>query len=125
METRSRVLGQEHPDTLTSIANLASTYMNQGQWKQAEELNVQVTETRKRVLGQEHPDTLTGMFNLAWTLQSKGRVDEAIGLMGNVAHLRSCILGEDHPFTELSVDTLAEWRDVNELGVSPCSQNEL
>ncbi len=26
METSSRVLGQEHPDTLTSMANLASPY---------------------------------------------------------------------------------------------------
>ncbi len=26
METRKRVLGEEHPDTLIIIANLASTY---------------------------------------------------------------------------------------------------
>ena len=29
MEIRKRVLGAEHPDTLTSMANLASTYRNQ------------------------------------------------------------------------------------------------
>lgn len=28
MDTKKRELGQEHPDTLTSIANLASTYRN-------------------------------------------------------------------------------------------------
>ena len=33
METTKKVLGEEHPDTLTSIANLASTYRNQGRWK--------------------------------------------------------------------------------------------
>jgi hypothetical protein len=65
METSSRVLGEDHPDTLTSIANLASTYRKQGRWKEAEELVVQVMETRKRVLGEEHPDTLTSMGNLA------------------------------------------------------------
>ncbi|KAH8761907.1 hypothetical protein BGZ57DRAFT_992576, partial [Hyaloscypha finlandica] len=48
---RKRVLGQEHLDTLTSIANLASIYRNQGRWKEAEDLDVQVIETRKRVLG--------------------------------------------------------------------------
>jgi len=63
METRKRVLGQEHPDTLTSVANLASTYRNQGRWKEAEELDVQVMETRKRVLGQEHPDTLNSVVS--------------------------------------------------------------
>jgi Tetratricopeptide repeat len=60
METSSRVLGVEHPDTLISIANLASTYRNQGRWKEAEELDVQVMETRKRVLGVEHPDEQPG-----------------------------------------------------------------
>ena len=56
METRTRVLGEEHPSTLTSMANLASTYWKQGRWKEAEELEVQVMETRKRVLG---PSILT------------------------------------------------------------------
>jgi hypothetical protein len=28
METRKRVLREDHPDTLTSMANLASTYRN-------------------------------------------------------------------------------------------------
>ncbi|OCK74986.1 HET-domain-containing protein, partial [Lepidopterella palustris CBS 459.81] len=35
-QTRKRVLGEEHPSTLTSMANLASTYRNQGRWKEAE-----------------------------------------------------------------------------------------
>jgi hypothetical protein len=63
------VLGEEHPSTLTSMANLASTYRNQGRWKEAEELFVQVMETRKRVLGEEHPSTMTSMNNLAFTLK--------------------------------------------------------
>ena len=67
IETRKRVLGAEHLDTLSSMANLASTYRNQGRWKEAEELEVQVKDTRKRVLGAEHPDTLTSMNNLAHT----------------------------------------------------------
>ena len=58
---------QEHPDTLTSIANLASTFWSQGRWTEAEELEVQVMETKKRVLGQEHPSTLTSIINLAST----------------------------------------------------------
>ena len=45
METRRTVLGPNHPDTLTSMANLASTYMNQGRWKEAEELQVKVMGT--------------------------------------------------------------------------------
>jgi len=40
MEIRKRVLGEEYPNTLTSIANLALTYINQGRWKEAKELGV-------------------------------------------------------------------------------------
>jgi hypothetical protein len=51
--------------------------MNQGRWKEAEELQVQVLETSKRVLTDEHPDTLISMHNLASTLQSQARHEEA------------------------------------------------
>ncbi|KAK3898990.1 hypothetical protein C8A05DRAFT_37396, partial [Staphylotrichum tortipilum] len=36
METRKTKLGADHPDTLASMANLASTYWNQGRWEEAE-----------------------------------------------------------------------------------------
>jgi hypothetical protein len=67
METRKKKLGADHPDTLTSMANLASTYRNQGRWDAAEELEVQVMETCKKKLGADHPDTLTSIANLAFT----------------------------------------------------------
>jgi hypothetical protein len=51
-----KVLREEHPSTLTSMANLASMYRNQGRWKEAEQLEVKVMETRKKVLEEEHPD---------------------------------------------------------------------
>ncbi|KAF2468699.1 uncharacterized protein BDR25DRAFT_52242 [Lindgomyces ingoldianus] len=35
------------------MANLASTYRNQGRWKEAKELEVEVIETRKRVVSEE------------------------------------------------------------------------
>jgi hypothetical protein len=38
MDTRKRVLGDKHPDTLNSIANLAVTYRNQGRWTEAEKI---------------------------------------------------------------------------------------
>ncbi|KAI9779896.1 MAG: hypothetical protein M1816_003305 [Peltula sp. TS41687] len=50
---RNKTLGQKHPDTLSSMGNLASTYQHQGQWKEVEELQVQVMEFRKRALGQQ------------------------------------------------------------------------
>jgi len=71
METRKQVLGQEHPDSLTSMANLALTYCKQGRWKEAKELEVVVMETRKQVLGEEHPDYPTSI-SLALTHRNQG-----------------------------------------------------
>jgi hypothetical protein len=51
------------------MGNLALTYWNQGWWKKAEELNVQVMQTSVRVLGEEHPSTL---INLASTYLNQG-----------------------------------------------------
>ena len=39
--------GPKHPSTLTSVANLASAYWNQGRWDEAEKLQMQVMETRQ------------------------------------------------------------------------------
>jgi hypothetical protein len=44
METSKRVLGAEHPSTLTATENLASTCWNQGRWNEAEALQVVVPE---------------------------------------------------------------------------------
>jgi hypothetical protein len=55
------------------MANLASTFWNQGRWKEADELEVQVMETKKKVLGLKHSDTLTSIANLASTLWNQGR----------------------------------------------------
>ncbi|KIV98480.1 uncharacterized protein PV09_09707 [Verruconis gallopava] len=77
-DTSLRVLGEEHPSTLTSMANLASTFWNQGRWKEAEELFVQVKDTSLRVLGEEHPDTLISIANLAAIWKGQDRDDDAL-----------------------------------------------
>jgi hypothetical protein len=64
-KAREKVLGNEHPDALISIANLASTYSNQGRSKEADALFVQVTGTRKSVIGEKHPNMLANINNQA------------------------------------------------------------
>ncbi|KAH7083757.1 hypothetical protein FB567DRAFT_426572, partial [Paraphoma chrysanthemicola] len=55
MKVRRRVLGKRHEETLSSIEMVGLAYNLSGQWKEAEELEVQVMETSVRVLGKEHP----------------------------------------------------------------------
>lgn len=60
-------LGANHPDTLTSMTNLASTFSNKGRFKEAKKLEVQLMEISIRVLGKSYTHALTCMNNLAWT----------------------------------------------------------
>jgi Flp pilus assembly protein TadD len=53
LEARRRVLGQEHPNTLTAMNNLAGMLWAQGDHAAARKLQEQVLEARRRVLGQE------------------------------------------------------------------------
>jgi YD repeat-containing protein len=48
METRKRVLGTEHPDTLESMTNLAFTYTSQGRLKEAESLHAQIAQMKEK-----------------------------------------------------------------------------
>ena len=41
-KTRKWVFSQEHPSILTSMSSLASTLRNQGRWRGAEELELEV-----------------------------------------------------------------------------------
>ena len=105
-KARAREVGQEHEDTLSSMAMVASSYRNQGRWEEAEELEVQVIETRKKKLGADHPDTLTSMANLAATYWNQGRWEEAEELEVQVMETRKTKLGADHPDTLTSMANL-------------------
>ncbi|THH21425.1 hypothetical protein EW146_g153 [Bondarzewia mesenterica] len=107
MEIRQQVLGQEHPDTLKAMNNLASTLLRQGRWKDAELLQMVAMETSRRVLGEEHPETLTAMASLASIFRKQGRWKEAELLEEEVTETRQRVLGEDHPDTVAAMASLA------------------
>ncbi|CZR68796.1 uncharacterized protein PAC_18696 [Phialocephala subalpina] len=119
IKTSKAKLGEDHPETLRAITNLAITYWNLGRWEEAEKLQVEVMETRKAKLGADHPSTLTSMNNLASTyrdqgrwekaeeLQAKGRWKEAENLDIEVIKIRKTKLGSEHPDTLTSTINLA------------------
>ena len=107
LEARRRVLGEEHPDTLTSMNNLADTLRAQGDLPGARALQEKVLEALRRVLGEEHPDTLTSMSNLASTLRAQGDLPGARALQEKVLEAVRRVLGEEHPNTLTSMSNLA------------------
>jgi hypothetical protein len=63
------------------MANLAATFLKQGRWDAAKELEIQVIETRKKKLGFDHLDTLYSINNLAFTWKGNCKNIEAVRLM--------------------------------------------
>jgi CHAT domain-containing protein/Tfp pilus assembly protein PilF len=102
-----RILGLEHPNTLTSRSILADVYANLGDYAKAKELFAQVLEARERVLGPEHPDTLTSRNNLAGVYYRLGDYAEARKLFAQVLEARERVLGPEHPDTLTSRHNLA------------------
>jgi hypothetical protein len=71
METRKRVLGEEHPDTLTSMNNLAYTEKGQGRDEEAIRLMSNCVQLRTQRLGADHPFTLSSIETLnRWKLEN-------------------------------------------------------
>jgi tetratricopeptide (TPR) repeat protein len=107
LETRRRVLGEEHTDTLTSMNNLAVLYGRQGRFEEAEPLHLEALETRWKVLGEEHADTAASMNNLAQLYKVQGRFEEAKPLYLQAIKTLRRLLGEEHPKTLMSTTSLA------------------
>jgi tetratricopeptide (TPR) repeat protein len=77
MKFRKTALGKEHPETLTSMNNLASLFRHQGKYEAAEPLYKETLQLSKKVLGEEHPNSLTSMNNLAGLFHSHGKYEAA------------------------------------------------
>jgi tetratricopeptide (TPR) repeat protein len=107
LESRERVLGAEHPDTLTSVNNLAGCLQTLGDAAGALPLYRRALESRERVLGAEHPDTLGSVNNLAYCLETLGDAAGALPLYRRALESRERVLGAEHPDTLTSVNNLA------------------
>jgi len=77
VDTRRRVLGADHPDTLKSMAELAATLHAEGREAESEKLQRETLAIRQKVLGPRDRATLASMVNLASTLSYQGRLAEA------------------------------------------------
>ena len=105
LRTRREVLGETHPDTITSINNLASLIQSQG--GEAEPLYLQCLSATREGLGETHPITLTSINNLAYLYFCEDRYAEAEPLFLQCLQARREVLGEAHLDTLSSLNDLA------------------
>ena len=127
----SHLLGMEHPDMVTVLADLAHTYCAVGQYIEAAKRHEEMLNLRKKILGIEHPETIAALSDLLLTYYVLGHYAEAnlrvqalrplsdnlrlthcdIGkkvLLEKALRLQKEILGGHHPDTIVASYNLAE-----------------
>jgi hypothetical protein len=70
------VLGDDHPETLTSAGRLAAELRTLGEYQQARDLDEDTLARRRRVQGDDHPETLTSANNLRADLHPMGELEQ-------------------------------------------------
>ncbi|MFO0891677.1 MAG: serine/threonine-protein kinase [Isosphaeraceae bacterium] len=80
LETRRRVLGREHPDTIASMVDLGRMYVRLRQLDRAEPLLLESLDAGRRVVGPDDSRVLSCMESLIQGYDLTGRPDRAEAL---------------------------------------------
>jgi tetratricopeptide (TPR) repeat protein len=102
-----QALGEAHPDTATSLNNLALLYDVIGNYAAAEPLYREALAVQRQALGEVHPDTATSLHNLAWLYHAMGNYAAAEPLLRQALAVQRQALGEAHPHYAASLHNLA------------------
>jgi DNA-binding SARP family transcriptional activator/tetratricopeptide (TPR) repeat protein len=94
-----RILGAEHPNTLTSRNRLATAYLCIGCPAEAITMYEPLLADRERIDGPEHLETFTARHHLALAYLAAGRVGEAIAIFEPLLAGCERVLGNEHPDT--------------------------
>ena len=97
LDVRRRTLGDDHPDTLDSITNLALHYSETGNYAKALGLSREVVAAHKRTAGDVmNVERAHAVRSLAAALNLMGKFTEARPLHERVLAFRKEHLGEEH-----------------------------
>lgn len=107
IELRTKVQGQEHPDTLTAMSDLGDLDIHQGKFAEALALHTKVLQSRRRVLGLEHPDTLMSLGTVAIAYEKQGQWSQAETFQSQALEVSRRLLGEEHADTLQAMVALA------------------
>ncbi len=104
---RETPLGADHPDTASSLNNLALLLQDQGDLVGARPLHQRALAIRETALGPDHPATAMSLNNLAMLFKNQGDLTAARPLYERALAIHATALGADHPDTATSLNNLA------------------
>jgi tetratricopeptide (TPR) repeat protein len=105
--TSDKILGSDHPATLTTGSRLARALLAAGQAGEAVAWSRWVADGRTRTLGCDHRATLATQVSLGHALTAAGQPDHAVTVMAQALDGYDRTLGTAHPDTLRAQEELA------------------
>ena len=100
-------LGKGHPDTLSTVHQMANVFYNQGKYDEALDWYRRALSGKEKSLGKDHPNTLSTVHQIANVFSSQGKYDEALDWYRRALSGKEKSLGKDHPDTLSTVHCMA------------------
>lgn len=100
------LLGENTPETITSLALLAKAQLDSGNYRQAQEMQEKVLSGNAKLFGAKDPATLSSMNDLGLVLRRECQYSRAEYMHREALTGRRHILPEDHEDTLRSLDGL-------------------
>lgn len=107
LSVRSGLLGPDHVDTLTTVANLGGILVLQESYEEALPLYERAVAATERTLGPDHPNLPPLLDQLAVIHRNSGRIDEALAVTRRSVELARRLYGPDHPEVAFTLSGLA------------------
>jgi serine/threonine-protein kinase len=107
LEIRSAILGTDHVDTLTTLANLGGIYAVQDRYKEALPLYERAVTITEQVLGPDHPNLPPLLDGLSASYRNTGRIEEALSVTRRSVDLARRLHGPTHPEVAYTLSGLA------------------
>ncbi|MEY2494737.1 MAG: hypothetical protein QOJ45_1229 [Verrucomicrobiota bacterium] len=99
---------QSNPGQWAEVQHaIGELLIEQGAYREAEDVLRAVVETRQQTLGGEHADTLRSRTRVAYAQYRQGKYNEAIAGFRGIVALEERVFGPTHPDTLLSRNGLA------------------
>lgn len=98
---------QPYPDYADAINDLGLLQLEQGDYRQSEQLFRESIAMKRRLLGDKHPEIATGLNNLGLVLDDDGNLAGAEAAYREALAMQKALLGEVHPAVANTLNNLA------------------
>ena len=106
-EKLDSIAASNDPNVALSLGNLATLYMAQERYTDAEQVWARVLKIRRDSLGEQHPEVARTLQSIAQLYSETGRYANAEAAQTEVVQIYSYAYGNEHSITATALNTLA------------------